>query len=176
MAKVTFEDKVALNENADIPNINKCMASDLNELKAGVNALYDDKNILSAKLESDFVITPNEYVEISNWTENIKIGNKLNVENGKIKIGAGVSAIKIVGQFGVLTNSDTERYYFYTKKNGESIGTWVVFDTKNSYMSVPFTQMLNVAENDIISVAIYGSSNANSIEKHKTTFILETVG
>ena len=42
MAKVTFEDKVALNENADIPNINKCMASDLNELKASINALYDE--------------------------------------------------------------------------------------------------------------------------------------
>ena len=42
MAKVTFEDKVALNENVDIPNINKCMASDLNELKASINALYDE--------------------------------------------------------------------------------------------------------------------------------------
>lgn len=42
MAKVTFEDKVTLNENVDIPNINKCMASDLNELKASINALYDE--------------------------------------------------------------------------------------------------------------------------------------
>lgn len=176
MAKVTFEDKVALNENAEIPDINKCKASDLNEIKESINALYEDKNILSVKLESDFVITSNEYVEISNWTENIKIGTKLNVENGKIKIGAGVSAIKIVGQFGTLTNSEAERYYFYTKKNGESVGTWVVMDTKNSYTPVPFTQMLNVEENDIISVAIYGSSNTNSIEKGKTTFIVETVG
>lgn len=42
MAKVTFEDKVTLNENIDIQDINKCRASDLNELKASINALYDE--------------------------------------------------------------------------------------------------------------------------------------
>lgn len=42
MAKVTFEDKVTLNENVDIPDVNKCKASDMNELKKSINDLYDD--------------------------------------------------------------------------------------------------------------------------------------
>lgn len=35
---ITFQDKVALNDNPDIPNINKIKDSDINALKAGVNA------------------------------------------------------------------------------------------------------------------------------------------
>lgn len=35
---ITFQDKVTLNENADIPAINKISASDVNALKSGINA------------------------------------------------------------------------------------------------------------------------------------------
>lgn len=37
MAKITYEDKVALNINPDIPDTNKCNASDMNEIKKVVN-------------------------------------------------------------------------------------------------------------------------------------------
>lgn len=36
MAKITYEDKVALNINPDIPDINKCNASDMNEKKKAI--------------------------------------------------------------------------------------------------------------------------------------------
>lgn len=36
---ITYEDKVALNENADIANINKVTAGDMNEIKRVVNSL-----------------------------------------------------------------------------------------------------------------------------------------
>ena len=42
MGKIGFTDKVALNENASIPDINKCKASDMNEIKQVVNE-NDDK-------------------------------------------------------------------------------------------------------------------------------------
>ena len=42
MAKITYEDKVALNVNSDIADINKVNASDLNEIKNAVNT--NDKN------------------------------------------------------------------------------------------------------------------------------------
>ena len=35
---ITFQDKVTLNENADIPAVNKISTSDVNALKAGINA------------------------------------------------------------------------------------------------------------------------------------------
>lgn len=37
MAKIQFENKVALNENASIPDVNKCKATDMNEIKSVVN-------------------------------------------------------------------------------------------------------------------------------------------
>ncbi len=37
MSKITYTDKVALNINSDIPDINKCNATDMNEIKEVVN-------------------------------------------------------------------------------------------------------------------------------------------
>ena len=39
MAKITYEDKVALYENADIADVNKCKADDMNEIKSVVNGI-----------------------------------------------------------------------------------------------------------------------------------------
>lgn len=41
MAKIQFEDKVALNENSNIPDVNKCKATDMNEIKSVVNGNDD---------------------------------------------------------------------------------------------------------------------------------------
>ena len=42
MAKITYENKVALNVNSDIADINKCNATDLNEIKNVVNENDDN--------------------------------------------------------------------------------------------------------------------------------------
>lgn len=47
MAKITYENKVALNVNSDIPDVNKCNASDLNEIKDVVNTNDDNMGLLS---------------------------------------------------------------------------------------------------------------------------------
>ena len=47
MAKITYQDKVALNVNSDIADINKVTASDLNEIKEVVNANDDNMGLLS---------------------------------------------------------------------------------------------------------------------------------
>ena len=39
MSKITYTDKVAINQNSDIPDINKVNASDMNEIKSVVNGL-----------------------------------------------------------------------------------------------------------------------------------------
>lgn len=54
MSKIEFTDKVALNENASIPDVNKCKASDMNEIKQVVNE-NDDK-----VGELDNLTTPNK--------------------------------------------------------------------------------------------------------------------
>lgn len=52
MAKITFQDKVALNPQPSVAEINKCTDANINEIKNSVNALYDD-------------LTPTEWVNIS---------------------------------------------------------------------------------------------------------------
>lgn len=47
MAKITYENKVALNVNSDIPDVNKCNAIDLNEIKDVVNTNDDNMGLLS---------------------------------------------------------------------------------------------------------------------------------
>ena len=47
MAKITYGNKVALNVNSDIADINKCSASDLNEIKDVVNTNDDNMGLLS---------------------------------------------------------------------------------------------------------------------------------
>jgi hypothetical protein len=47
MAKITYADKVALNVNSDIADVNKCNASDLNEIKDVVNTNDDNMGLLS---------------------------------------------------------------------------------------------------------------------------------
>ena len=42
MSKITYENKVAINVNSDIADINKCNASDLNEIKQVVNTNDDN--------------------------------------------------------------------------------------------------------------------------------------
>lgn len=42
MAKITFQDKVALNPQPSIANINKVSDADMNEIKNSVNELYDN--------------------------------------------------------------------------------------------------------------------------------------
>lgn len=47
MAKITYENKVALNVNSDIADINKVNASDLNEIKNVVNTNDDNMGLLN---------------------------------------------------------------------------------------------------------------------------------
>ena len=164
------ETKKIQTSNLKIPKIkNEKTQSDTDTYSCN----YLNKNILTIVMNANFTSTAGEYVEISNWVEENKIGTKLNVSNGKIKIGKDVSYIKITGQFGADSDSN-ERYYFWTKKNGTNVGTWVVEDVSSSYREIPFNQFIPVAENDVISVAVY-TNNGSTIEKDKTTFIIEAI-
>lgn len=42
MAQITYADKSTMNENSSIPAINKCQASDMNEIKSVVNNNYNE--------------------------------------------------------------------------------------------------------------------------------------
>lgn len=50
MSKITYANKVAINENAEIPNINKITDDDMNEIKTVVNNNDDDMITINTKL------------------------------------------------------------------------------------------------------------------------------
>lgn len=50
MSKITYANKVALNENAEISDINKVTDSDMNEIKAVVNNNDDELITINTKL------------------------------------------------------------------------------------------------------------------------------
>lgn len=52
MAKITYENKVALNVNSDIADVNKCNATDLNEIKNVVNENDDNTTNNSNAIEN----------------------------------------------------------------------------------------------------------------------------
>ena len=66
MGKINYENKVALNENPAIQNINKVTDSDMNEIKESVNYIYD---------KGLFEVTPNEPTDeyIKLWIDNGEI-------------------------------------------------------------------------------------------------------
>ena len=66
MSKITYENKEQLNTNENIPAKNKCMASDLNEIKEIVNendtnALYNT-NVKTSQTNSDTDVYSCNYV------------------------------------------------------------------------------------------------------------------
>lgn len=81
MAKITYLDKVALNENTDIPDNNKVKANDMNEIKNVVNT--NDANVgdladLNTEDISNIVNAINEVNDKLNYsTEEKRIGTWL---------------------------------------------------------------------------------------------------
>lgn len=82
MSKITYENKVALNVNSDIADINKCNASDLNEIKEVVNINDDmvgDLAQLNTTNKNNLVSAINEIVVESGTNAN---GSWLKYANG----------------------------------------------------------------------------------------------
>lgn len=97
MSKITYENKEQLNTNENIPAKNKCMASDLNEIKSVVNendtnALYNT-NVKTSQTNSDTDVYSCNYIN--------KIGKSLwrgTFDSGSIEI-AGLSKYTIIGVY-----------------------------------------------------------------------------
>ena len=91
MAKITYENKVALNVNPDIADINKCNASDLNEVKSIVNENDDNMGLLSnlnTTNKSNLVSAINEVnILLRNIVESATIQTCENVKVNLLAIG-----------------------------------------------------------------------------------------
>lgn len=111
------------------------------------------KNILKASLTSDYTISSTGEKKLTLATNNYQDGSALSISNGGIKIGAGITKVKVSGSvyFSASTNAgDSLRAVI--KQNSDTVGisfaragTNGTYETR-SIVPVPIT----VQENDII--------------------------
>lgn len=104
--QITYEDKVALNENTGIADINKVKADDMNMIKNVVNANQEDVGDISNLKTKDITSIVNavneieeenyystEEKQIGKWIDNKPIYRK--VLSGTLPTGAGTNSFSI---------------------------------------------------------------------------------
>lgn len=91
MSKITYTNKVALNINPDVADVNKCNATDLNEIKQVVNENDDDFNTLNTNVGN---------LTQLHTTDKTSIVNAINeVNQNDINKGTYSNTEKIVGKW-----------------------------------------------------------------------------
>lgn len=148
MAKITYENKVALNVNSDIADINKVTASDLNEIKNVVNTNDDNttnnsnaigtlsnlntteksnlvgainevkQNIMSLSMAANQSVNVTSETVI-NFSKSTSAGNKLTFNSSNHSIEIGKNVSKIKVNFNAFAkNGTTDWVWFKINKNG----------------------------------------------------------
>lgn len=167
--RISYSDKVAINTNSNVADINKCNASDLNEIKNVINAnatelenveteVYD-KNIITVGLSANTNVsigTAWTYYTLNLNTLNTSLGDKLtfNASTHRIIIGDGVSYVK-VSACGIVRGITTDME-INIRRNGAIMGTaanrWT---NANYFMNLAITEILvPVSSGDYIDMAI----------------------
>lgn len=139
---ITYEDKVALYENADIANVNKVTADDMNEIKKSVNGIVENnifKNLLNvgnAKTSADAEIninkTNNQILINGSSTKETNIfldSPKANKDEEGIILKAGTYTATIKKVSGSLANNPIS--FYLRKSDGTSIYNGTIVFTQN---------------------------------------------
>lgn len=143
MALITYTDKATMNENADIPAVNKVQASDMNEIKSVVNANWNALGDYVVEQGTDY-IKYNSGILIQ-WGY-INFTSKLANSYGSIYIPASqisktFSVAFIDNTYSVVTTALSDVNSFYTTGK-----------TTNSFSGYPISY---VARNDAANRYVY---------------------
>lgn len=130
------------------------------------------KNIIAIGLSSNVTKTISSAwvgATVDMNTLKYRIGNKLTFENGKIKVGAGVSNLMISGN--CMVKGIVGDIFVQLKKNDTIISQGYYRPTVNSYFgTIGLTQQpIEVAEGDVISLVV-GSSVAGTLTVAGTNY------
>lgn len=130
----------------------------------------NDKNIITAYLSNDITATSNTDIKVPLIQEN-KLGNKLTISNGGIKIGAGVTKVLVSANvyYGSLGNVGAKNLFIY--KNNIPIAR-KTFRAAGNYdgNSMPM-KLINVQENDILYLYAEVYSNDVVSSQQKETYM-----
>ena len=171
MAKITYDDKVNTSTST-LPNINKFRADDANEIKSVVNT-NDDAfqlqvgNIASLTLSGGHTLT-NVTIPFDQITSTSPL---LTLSNNGIRIGAGISKVKVSGNVFIYTSATSVGYtWAYINKNETNVSSSIT-SRKGRYGSVVFApQVINVQEGDIITI-MKTTTTSDTVRGNENTWL-----
>lgn len=132
------------------------------------------KNIITASAEDNYTTTTTG-VEKLTLIETAKIGDKLEILDGGIKIGKGVRYVKATGQIfysGGVNNGDVLGLYIF--KNKATIKLAQEKATGATVLVLP-EYLIEVAEGDIIYLYVRDSTNAGAMVNTHSFLTVEVV-
>ena len=143
MSKITYANKVAINENAEIPNINKVTDNDMNEIKIVVNNNDDDMITINTKLTNATTYSTTETV-VGTWADGKPIYRKIyefsNISPSDTKYTAlGIDNLyRIVNWSGSVETNGTARSCFVS-----GIVPFVHYQNGNIYVANTGSETIN---------------------------------
>ncbi len=159
MAKITYENKVALNVNSDIADVNKCNATDLNEIKNVVNENDDNTTNNSNAIGN---------LSSLNTTNKNNLVSAINEVNGKINALTAVELYENTsGRNGNIILSDNVSNYSYIeifyKDNDDNYNSMkFIYKTNNQNIVLSTLPVAIGAQNYLrAKTAIYTISGKN---------------
>lgn len=138
--------------------------TDRQNIVDGGKILRARNEIITIGLLSDITINPTtdyQYTKLNLTSEIGKLGQKLTISNGAIKIGAGISKIKVCANT-VLQGSTQATGMAIFKNNVETYRTFMRTN-QGSFISCSIVDgVLDVEENDTISLYVYTTTTSES--------------
>lgn len=151
---------------ADVPG-------DLKTIAERIEAIIQ-KNIMTAGLTDDYTTTRTNYEKININKVFCVSGDKLTITEEGIKIGAGVSKVKVSGQIYFYTNSkkSCEGASGYIEKNGDTV---VAHNQRGAFEYVHVAlpeKVIDVKEGDVIGLGVVSKQDATVIKNYENgTFL-----
>lgn len=137
---------------------------------------YLNKNILTATL-STYQATSQAFNKV-NLDSKVSVGDKLTLINNGIKIGAGITKVKVSAGVGLAWNSPiSSDFHIYITKNGAIDGNVIIKvngskSTDNTATSVILSeQLIEVQENDILYLCLYATVGSNIYGPSRATYM-----
>lgn len=160
MAKITYDDKVNTSTST-LPNINKFRDVDANEIKRVVNTNDDAYQLQVGNIAS---LTLSENKNLTNviipFDQITSTSPLLTLSSNGIRIGAGISKVKVSGNVFIFAASTSVAYNWASiRKNGVDV-TSSITSASGRYGSVVFApKVIDVSEGDIITLYKINSTN-----------------
>lgn len=114
------------------------------------------RNILTANITSTTI--PAGVQTALSAKEQCKVGNKLSIVNGKIKIGTGVSKVLVSGKI-LLDTTEVTTNFFYILQNSNIINRANGYGIYETLSTAPF--LVNVNVNDTFGLSVLTGTNAS---------------